>query len=201
MDSTALIEISSSDNLGHTIGISKGELVYLENSEKARQYLGRLLGTSAHKQLRISVENKDLEQYSSANWVTLRRRIAYINQDLRLLTEATVQENIDFYLSSINANASSNLSWLMKEFKLNSSVAVSKLSDMERYKLRLIIGLAKEPDILILDNPYAQLEVQAYESVMNKVYQLLMEKGITCISILSNSDLISSFPGRQLDLT
>jgi len=67
---------------------------------------------------------------------------------------------------------------------------------MKKYLLRIIISLAKQPALIIVENPYSQLDESIYQSTMDIFYKMITNKGITFISSYSNEHILSRFPGR-----
>ena len=75
--------------------------------------------------------------------------------------------------------------------------------EMRRYQLGR--ALKSEPDVLILDNPYIGLDVQTRQWLTALLEQLIAERGLTLILVLSKSDDLPEFithvlPVEQLRL-
>src|SRR5687768_8718118 len=57
-----------------------------------------------------------------------------------------------------------------------------QLSNGENKRVQLIKALMQKPDILLLDNPFLGLDIEARDS-LNKILQSVIEKGITIILV------------------
>lgn len=73
---------------------------------------------------------------------------------------------------------------------------IDELSGGERQKVMLARAMAQEPDILMLDEPIAALDIRHQLSVLEKVRQLVRRDGILSIAILHDLELASRFADR-----
>ncbi len=81
---------------------------------------------------------------------------------------------------------------LKEEFKLDVDISVSALSKGARAKLALLLALAFEPDLLILDEPTGGLDPAARRNFIETILGRYQESGKT---ILVSSHLLNEFGG------
>lgn len=81
---------------------------------------------------------------------------------------------------------------LKEEFKLDVDITVSALSKGARAKLALLLALAFEPDLLILDEPTGGLDPAARRNFIETILGRYQESGKT---ILVSSHLLNEFGG------
>jgi ABC-2 type transport system ATP-binding protein len=74
------------------------------------------------------------------------------------------------------------------QFKIDPAQRVRALSQGAARQLALLLALAQKPDLLILDEPAANLDVLARRDLMAGLLQLLREEGIT---VLISSHILS----------
>jgi len=181
------------------IAINKGELIYFTDVAKAHSYFEALLGEGDDSNLVIKVDNKIITQLSQTESLFNKRKIAYVSDELALLSSESIQANINLYLKSIEYKGSAIVQSLFSEFNIDASKRIQDLNDLEVYVVRLAIGLAKDPELLILNNPYAQIAQENYHKLMSFLYDLLLERDLTCLCCLSAKYLSDKYPGRVID--
>lgn len=70
---------------------------------------------------------------------------------------------------------------------------IGELSQGERQRVWIARALAQEPEILILDEPTAHLDIKNQSNIFNLLEQIRLEKGLTIIAILHNMELAAAF--------
>ncbi len=181
------------------ISINKGELIYFTDVAKAHSYFEALLGEGDDNNLVIKVDNKIIKQLNQNEALFNKRKIAYVSDELALLTSESIQTNVDLYLKSIDHKGSPVVKTLFSEFNISTSKIIQNLTDLEVYVVRLAIGLAKDPELLILNNPYAQIAPENYHKLMSFLYDMLLERDLTCLCCLSAKYLSDKYPGRIIE--
>ena len=77
--------------------------------------------------------------------------------------------------------------WHLKDKNIN------RISGGERQRVILARGLAQEADILLLDEPVSQLDIQHQVSFMDLVRRLVNEDGKTAIAVLHDLNLAAAY--------
>lgn len=105
-----------------------------------------------------------LDEHSYENhYKKLRHKIGYVPQEVELWEALTVMENMKFFekLSPVNRSVS-ELKALLSELHLEKyNTRVSRLSGGMKRKLNLAISLIHEPELLLLDEPTAGIDLKS----------------------------------------
>ena len=133
-----------------------------------------------------------------------RRNIAYVFQDFPLFPHLTVYNNLIFNLgSSFKKNINGLVDVTGLENLLNRYPY--QLSGGERQRVCIVRAIIREPDLLLLDEPFSNLDKKIKKSIIEHVESILQQKKITTIlvthdinNILNISDKILVFKGGVL---
>ena len=114
-----------------------------------------------------------------------RRRVALIGHDTGCYDELTVAENLGFGLRSRGVARADTQAQVQRGLSLFgladiADIAHAKLSAGQRRRLALTIGLANEPDLLLLDEPHAGLDAQRRD-VLDSVLVAAQDRGATIV--------------------
>jgi len=110
-----------------------------------------------------------------------KARIGYVPQEITLYPWMRAAQLID-YMSAFYPNWNSALvSKLMSEWELNPQDRVGKMSVGTRQKLAIILALAHEPDLLMLDEPAASLDPLARREFLKAVLSVAADGARTVV--------------------
>ncbi len=122
--------------------------------------------------------------------------IKYLAQDFGLMPYITVAENIGKYLSNVDKTAKQQR---IKELLLlvglseYSSTKADYLSGGQQQRTALAMALALQPKLLLLDEPFSQIDNFRTNVLRRAVYGYCKEHNITCIVASHDSDDILPF--------
>ncbi len=107
--------------------------------------------------------------------VEIRKRVAYVAEDKRLYDYMTVGQIIKFTRPFFESWQTDLEKQLLKEFGLPVDRKIKKLSKGMRTQLALILGICRNSDILILDEPSEGLDPVNNEKVLKLLVNLAAE--------------------------
>lgn len=127
--------------------------------------------------------------------------IKYLAQDFDLMPYITVEENVGKFLSNIyrdKKKARVHELLEMVEMTDYAKVKAKYLSGGQQQRVALARVLALEPQILLLDEPFSQIDSFRKNTLRRNVFQYLKEKKITCIIATHDSSDALSFSDETL---
>jgi ABC-type Fe3+/spermidine/putrescine transport system ATPase subunit len=127
--------------------------------------------------------------------------IKYLAQDFDLMPYITVEENVGKFLSNIyrdKKKARVHELLEMVEMTDYAKVKAKYLSGGQQQRVALARVLALEPQILLLDEPFSQIDSFRKNALRRNVFQYLKEKKITCIIATHDSTDALSFSDETI---
>ena len=129
--------------------------------------------------------------------------IKYLAQDFDLMLPLTAAENVGKHLS--------NFYPVKKKRRIKELLEVVEMEDLADKKAKLLSGgqqqrialaraLAKEPEILLLDEPFSHIDHFRKNNLRRRLFTYLKEQNITCIIATHDSTDALSFADRTFVL-
>ena len=125
----------------------------------------------------------------------------YVSQDLNLMPFTSVAENISNFLSRIYVDESEKRTRELLEVIEMTEFAdekVKNLSGGQQQRVAIAKALAKEPELLLLDEPFSQIDNLKKNSLRRMLFSYLKEKNIACIVATHDSEDALSFADQML---
>ncbi len=115
-----------------------------------------------------------------------RRNIGMMFQDLALFPHFTVTQNIRFGLKSLSSKA--QRARTQQVLQLTELIGQEKkyphqLSGGQQQRVALARALAPKPDILLLDEPFSNLDPDLREQVATEVRKILKHENVTAVLV------------------
>lgn len=127
----------------------------------------------------------------------------YVAQEFDLMPFITVEENIGKYLSNFfPEEKKERTKELLTVVELSdfAKTKVKNLSGGQKQRVALARALAKQPEILLLDEPFSHIDNFKKQSLRRKVFNYLKEKNIACIVATHDKEDVLGYANQMLVL-
>ena len=126
--------------------------------------------------------------------------IKYLPQDFDLMPYTTVEENIGKYISSQDKNKKKRIRELLKVVDMTefSQTKVKNLSGGQKQRVAIAKVMAKEPEILLLDEPFSHIDNFRKNILRRDLFKYLKSKNILCIVATHDTTDALSFADKIL---
>ena len=134
----------------------------------------------------IQIDNNDISSSKTNNQMN---NVSFVFQDSALFPHLTVIENIYYGLSKLNNNKN-RIDSLIHDYNIDK-IKFSyphQLSSGQKQLVALLRGLASNPKIILLDEPFANLDTRLREKLRDKVLHILKDNNITSIIVTHDAD-------------
>ena len=172
--------------------IEKGELVIILGSSGAGKstVLNILGGMDNNDEGQVIIDGVDIANYSQKELTTYRRNdVGFVFQFYNLVPNLTAKENVEL-ASEIVADARDAEQTLIDVGlgkRLNNFPA--QLSGGEQQRVSIARAVAKNPKLLLCDEPTGALDYQTGKQVLKILQDMSRQKGSTVIIVTHNSAL------------
>jgi ABC-type Fe3+/spermidine/putrescine transport system ATPase subunit len=122
--------------------------------------------------------------------------IKYLAQDFGLMPYVTVAENVGNFLSNVNKEKKkARITELLDMVEMSdyANVKAQYLSGGQQQRVALARVLALEPELLLLDEPFSQIDTFRANSLRRNLFRYFKEKEITCLIATHDSMDVLSF--------
>lgn len=184
---------SPEDNIQNfTLEIQRGEVICIlgESGSGKSTVLRLIAGLEFPLKGRMLVNGKVL--FDDRNFVVPEKRgIGMVFQDYALFPHMTVAENIEFGLKHFNSRE--------KKERVHEMLKLVHLEDFaQRYPYELSGGqqqrvaiaraVGPEPSILLLDEPFSNLDANLRHTIREELSRILQETGVTSIFVTHDQE-------------
>lgn len=172
--------------------IEKGELVIILGSSGAGKstVLNILGGMDNNDEGQVIIDGVDIANYNQKELTTYRRNdVGFVFQFYNLVPNLTAKENVEL-ASEIVAEARDAEQTLIDVGlgkRLNNFPA--QLSGGEQQRVSIARAVAKNPKLLLCDEPTGALDYQTGKQVLKILQDMSRQKGSTVIIVTHNSAL------------
>ena len=133
----------------------------------------------------------------------LRRQLGVVFQDFQLLSDRSIERNLDFVLRATGWKSTDKR--IERIFKVLEAVGLEdklklfphELSGGEQQRIAIARALLNEPKLILADEPTGNLDPITSEEVMKLLHEI-NQQGTTILMATHDFGLISKFPKRTL---
>lgn len=173
-----------------TFSIEKGELVIILGSSGAGKstVLNILGGMDTNDEGKVIIDGKDISNYNAKQLTTYRREdVGFVFQFYNLVSNLTAKENVEL-ASEIVKDAEDPVQVLKDvglEKRINNFPA--QLSGGEQQRVAIARAVAKNPKILLCDEPTGALDYNTGKQVLQILQDMSRKKNATVIIVTHNA--------------
>jgi cell division transport system ATP-binding protein len=187
------------------LSVDKGEFVFL---------IGRV---GSGKTSLIKTLNAELALMEGSGWVAdfqlekikrkeiplLRRKLGIVFQDFKLLTDRTVDSNLEFALKATGWKNKGEIKDRIAEVLEKVDLGYKgykmphQLSGGEQQRVVIARALLNDPEIILADEPTGNLDPATSEEIM-KILTEISQSGRAVMMATHNYNLLKKFPSRTL---
>ena len=181
------IEIRAADNI--SFSIDKGEFVVIVGPSGAGKttVLNILGGMDTATSGTLLVDGEEITAYNSRRLTEYRREdIGFVFQFYNLVPNLTALENVELALQICKDSLDARK--VMEEVGLGDRLNnfPAQLSGGEQQRVSIARALAKNPKLLLCDEPTGALDYNTGKSILKLLQNMCRERGMTVIVITHN---------------
>lgn len=183
-------EILANNNVSFTV--EKGELAIILGASGAGKstILNILGGMDTNTSGDVIIDGKNIANYNKRELTTYRRNdIGFVFQFYNLIQNLTAKENVE--LASEIVNDALDPVKTLEDVGLKNRINnfPTELSGGEQQRVAIARAVAKNPKILLCDEPTGALDYQTGKSVLQIIANMSRQKGATVVIVTHNSAL------------
>lgn len=154
---------------------------------------------------KIFFKDWDLTKLSETNVTTLRRKVAAIFQDYKLLEERTVFENVAIALEVMSVKAQEierKVEKVLKEVELweKRDFFPAQLSGGETQRTAVARAMVSSPEVILADEPTADLDPATTWEIIGLLDRISKEDKTTVILATHDFDIVDTLKRRVITL-
>lgn len=170
--------------------IEKGELAIILGSSGAGKstVLNILGGMDTNDEGKVIIDGKNIAEYSATELITYRRNdVGFVFQFYNLIQSLTARENVEL-ASEIVKDALDPVK-VLKDVGLESRINnfPAQLSGGEQQRVAIARAVAKNPKILLCDEPTGALDYKTGKQVLQILQDMSRIKGATVVIVTHNA--------------
>ncbi len=145
-----------------------------------------------------------LEKLKRTEIPMLRRKLGIVFQDFQLLTDRSVEENLNFVMRAtgwtskkdMKKRAIEVLNLVGLEHKLTTKAHA--LSGGEQQRVSIARALLNKPKLILADEPTGNLDSETSEEIMRLLLAVAAEESSAVIMATHDMSMVEKYPGRVI---
>lgn len=173
-----------------TFDIEEGELAVILGSSGAGKstVLNILGGMDTSDAGEVWIDGQNISSFSAKELITYRRyQVGFVFQFYNLINNLTAKENVE--LASEIVEDALDAENVLKEVGLGHRIHnfPSQLSGGEQQRVAIARALAKNPKLLLCDEPTGALDYHTGKQILKLLQEMAREQGTTVIIVTHNA--------------
>ena len=189
------------DNIN--LSVSPGDFIYLvgETGSGKSSLVKSLYAEIKVSTGNISVAGYDLNKIEKKEIPSLRRNLGIVFQDFQLLSDRSLNDNLEFVLKATGWNKKEEISKRIEEVlesvhleEFNNKMP-HELSGGEKQRAAIARSLLNNPKVILADEPTGSLDPKKSEKIIELLKEI-NEKGTTILIATHDYEIIKKFNSR-----
>ncbi|HIY57524.1 MAG TPA: ABC transporter ATP-binding protein [Candidatus Tetragenococcus pullicola] len=177
-------------NNGVNFGIEEGELAVILGASGAGKstVLNILGGMDQNDGGKVIVDGNNIAEYTEKQLITYRRNdVGFVFQFYNLVPNLTAKENVELASEIVKdaSDATETLKQVGLEKRINNFPA--QLSGGEQQRVAIARAVAKNPKILLCDEPTGALDYETGKQVLQILQDMSRKQKVTVIIVTHNA--------------
>lgn len=189
---------------GVNLNVGEGEFTYLvgKTGSGKTSLLKTLYAALPLKTGVGEVAGFDLRQITRDNVHLLRRKLGIVFQDFSLLTDRSVNDNLDFVLKATGWAQQASIDERIREVLTDVGLLDKqhtmpyKLSGGEQQRVVIARALLNKPSLLIADEPTGNLDPETSDDVLVLMRNLAKQHNTSVLCATHDYRILQNFPAR-----
>ena len=189
---------------GLNMEIHEGDLVYIMGKVGTGKtsIIRTMIAENPLRKGEGTVCGYDLTTIRTKDIPYLRRKVGVVFQDYRLLTDRSVQDNLDFVLRATGWDNAEDrrmrISQVLSAVEMTTKAhkMPHQLSGGEQQRIAIARSLLNDPEIIIADEPTGNLDDETAEGVLQLLLALGKHHKTAIVMVTHNKSIFKRHPGR-----
>lgn len=186
--------------------LAEGEFVYLigKTGSGKSSLLKVLYGDLPLKNGLGKVVGMDLKTLKTSKIPDLRRHLGIVFQDFQLLTDRSVEENLQFVLKATGWKDKKMIETRIDEVLDSVGMLEKKkmmpfrLSGGEQQRVSIARALLNHPGLILADEPTGNLDPETSNDIMNLLLSVSKKNNCAVLMATHDYDIIRRYPARMI---
>lgn len=186
--------------------VEKGEFVFISGPSGSGKttILKLILGEYKPTTGSVNVMGTNLGKLKDKDLPLFRQKIGTVFQDFKILSERTVEENIEIALAVVGVaekSWSERVKHVLQLVKLSRQINMfpSQLSGGELQRLALARALVVNPEIILADEPTGNLDWKTSNEIM-ELLEVINKEGKTIVMVTHNEEVVKKHKKRVIHI-